>query len=518
MILRSSQATTSIRRKTVNSWPLQWQDLAADAAVMTAVDRITPGQALRAWRQHAGLTQQELVDALAVVDRSVGCAPEVSGKGTVANWEAGTRSPAFETVRKIAVALGLDAEEQDGLVGLWRAVGSVAALPPRPYWEHNYDAEGGRPAWLWLRCAPSGRSVTASVGWGPFGEDLEVPATAPGLLAHGPTSVPNPPLQVTFSEPAWADFGNGVVPQGVIERLGMHAVAGTVVARGRFVDPPELGPDEVKKVKADLDAMELATSKFKVVWGRVKPHLGAMRPNATVQPLEGARMVRTSWTASLRTDNRGELVTQILQPLQQIKAVRRAGRNMSVRAAAEAMNAPAAIGSEFYVTDDQIETLERNGRLPERARWFVARLDHAYDLDGHMGIDRVFVSRGARRDRQGRHEVAFPSFWVGPIWLQLHAPESEDRPSTEGTLDLYWGYWRRLQRVRHETIVTTRKAVPRSDPKLLVGIPPGWTFVAGTGLPPGAIDINHDWYPATFGAAAKLVFEGFTMLRREGHV
>jgi transcriptional regulator with XRE-family HTH domain len=88
----------------VNSGPLPGRELAADAAGMTAVDRITPGPMLRAWRQHAGLTQQELVDALAAVDRSAGFAPEVSGKGTVANWEGDTRTPTPEKVRKIAFA------------------------------------------------------------------------------------------------------------------------------------------------------------------------------------------------------------------------------------------------------------------------------------------------------------------------------------------------------------------------------------------------------------------------------
>jgi hypothetical protein len=33
-----------------------------------------------------------------------------------------------------------------------------------------------------------------------------------------------------------------------------------------------------------------------------------------------------------------------------------------------------------------------------------------------------------------------------------------------------------------------------------------------------AIDINHDWYPISFKAAAKLAVEGFDMLKREGHV
>jgi transcriptional regulator with XRE-family HTH domain len=450
---------------------------------------------------------------------------EISGKSTVANWESGTRSPSPAVVRKIAEALHLDSEEQEALVGLWQAAGSVAALPPRPYWEHNYYAEGGRPAWLWLRCRLGGDSVTASVGWGPFGEDFLVPATAGGLLAHGPASVPNPPLQVTFNEPSWADFGNGVVPEGVIDRLGMQAVAGTVVARGRFVDPPELSEAELNRfsdAEAALSRVRIVSSKFRVLWDeRVKPYMGHMRPNTTVQPLDGARIVETSWAGDLRTD-RGELVSQLLQPLERIKTIRRTGRNLSARAAAELANAPEAdsapkeVRPEEYITDNQIEALERNGHVPD-SLWIIARLDHAYGLDGHLGIDRIRSSSRVRVDEVGRHVIDFPGFWVGPVWLQLRVPEGEKQRAMEGEIDLYWGSWRRLQQVRHGTVVTTRKAVPDRDP-LYARVPRGWTFVAGTGLVPGAIDINHDWYPISFRHAAKLAAKYFDMLRRKGRV
>jgi transcriptional regulator with XRE-family HTH domain len=479
---------------------------------------------LRVWRQHAGLTQQELADSLAATVLPDGTKIEVRGKSTVANWESGTRTPSPLVVRKLAEALCSDPEEQEALVGLWQAAGSIAVLPPLLCWEHNYHAEGGRPAWLWLRCRPGGGSVTASVRWGPFGEDFRVPATDGGLLAHAPASLPNPPLQVTFSESSWADFGNGVVPEGVIDRLGMHAVAGMVVARGRFGGPLEITAAELREFEAKvaLSKMQTVSSRFKVLWNeRLKPYMGTMRPNSTVQPLEGARIVETSWTGGLRTD-RGELVSQLLQPLERIKAIRRTARGLSARAAAEKANAPEAdnaprdILPADYITDNQVEAMERNGHVPHH-RWTIARLDRAYGMDGHLGIDRIDTSSLARLDSYGRHEVHFPGFWVGPVWLQLRAPAVEEQEAMEGELDLYWGYWRLLQQVRHGTVVTTRKAVPNREP-LRVRMPMGWTFVAGTGLVPGAIDINHDWYPISFKAAAKLAVEGFDMLKRRGHV
>ncbi|MDG4794990.1 helix-turn-helix transcriptional regulator [Micromonospora sp. WMMD1082] len=481
---------------------------------MNPINRLDPGQVLLAWRQHSGLTQQELVDALAAQDRRAGGKPKVSGKGTVANWEAGLRSPKLHVVRKIAVALCRDAEEQEALVGLWQAAGSVSALPPRLYWEHNYDAKGGRPAWLWLRCVADDQSLMASVGWGPFGADLEVPTTSAGLLVHSPTSVPNPALQVRFSDHAWADFGNGAVPKGVIERIGMKSASGIVVASGRYANPPKLRTEEVARVNADLDAMKLATSKFRILWSRVKPHLGFMRPNTTIHPLEDAPIVQTNWAGTLRVNGRDELETQILQPLEGVKEIRRVSRNLSTKAAAMGANSIAGMSSEPHITDNQIETLERKGSIPQEVRWFIARLDHVYKLDGYLGIERTYNSSGAPLDRQGRYKVAFPSFWVGPIWLQFHAAPGQDRRTKGTAADLFWGDWRRLQRIRHGVILMTRKWLPQSEPNLLVRVPSGWTFVAGTGLPPGATDIQQHWYPANFSAAARLILEGIRMLRK----
>jgi len=450
---------------------------------------------------------------------------KASSKGTVSNWETGRRSLSPERVRQIAIALGLSPDEQDAMIGMWRAAGSTSALPPRVRWEHNYHPEADRrgdpcaqggPAWVWLRCGPGDRSVTVSVGWAPWGEDFTVPVTRTGMLIHAPASLPNPALQVTFSTPSWADFGNGIVPPDVVDRLQIKAVDGTTLSRGRFVDPPELDEAEIKEVKPDLDAMQGLSGKFNVLWQQIKPQLGAMRPSSRVQPLDGAQLMQTNWMGVLRTDDRGELVDQLLQMPEQIKAIRKLGRSLSAEAAAQGANTVEPAGVDDQITANQIETLERSGTLPDSAR-IIARLDHVYELDGYLGIERVFSSRTARIDQKGLCAIRFPDFWVGPVWLQIRAPERPDQETVEAALNLYWGYWRRLQLVKHGTIVTTRKAVADGE-KLMVHLPRGWSLAAGTGAVPAAIDINHDWYPASFTAAAKLIYQGFKTLKDAGRL
>lgn len=446
----------------------------------------------------------------------------------MSQWENGHRSPGPAMVRRVAIALGFTPDEQDAMVGMWRAAGSVRALPPRAKWEHNYrpeadrvndpTAEGG-PAWIWFRCVPGQRAVSVSAGWAPWGEDFIVPATRSGMLASAPASLPNPPVQITFSTPGWADFGNGVVPEGITDALEMKTFAAMTWPRGRFADPPELDEAEEAKVKPYLKGMQwFSETRIHVLWQQVKPHLGAMRPSNKVQPLEGAKVLQTGWTETLRTDDRGELADQLLQTPEQIKRIRRIGRGMSAEAASQAVSAAEVAGEGDQITANQIETLERSGTLPKSAR-IIARLDHVYHLDGYLGIERVFSSATtkARVDKNGLWSIRFPDFWIGPVWLQFRAPEVPGKESAVGTLDLYWGRWRRLQLVGHGTVVTTRKAAASGE-MLKVRLPQRWNLVAGTGAVPGAIDINHDWYPVSLRAAGEIFFDGFNTLKRAGRL
>lgn len=490
---------------------------------------VAPGEILRVWRDYIGLTGQELADKLKRLDPAVSPedATKQGSKGAVANWESGRSSPSPEKVRQIAVALGLNPDEQDAMIGMWRAAGSASALPPRVKWEHNYHPEADRirdksaesgPAWVWFRCMPGEGTVSVSVGWAPWGEDFTVPATRAGILVSAPVSLPNPPLQVTFDTPGWADFGNGIVPPGVAEALQIKAVDGLTLTRGRFADPPELNEHEEKLVKADLRTMERVSGNFKVMWRQLRPRMGAMRPNERVQPLEGAPILEVNWAGSLLTDDRGELIDQLLLTPEQIKRIRKIGRDLSVEAAADAANAENLAEADDYITGNQIENLERRSTVPDRLR-IIARLDHVYQLDGYLGIERTLNSITAKTKigPEGLCAIRFPDFWIGPVWLQLRAPDGPGQADAEGKLVLRWGFWRRLQQVRHGTIVTTRKATA-DDEKLMAYLPPGWSLAAGTGVVPGAVDINHDWYPATWEAARKLVLQGARALWGSGRL
>ena len=229
-----------------------------------------------------------------------------------------------------------------------------------------------------------------------------MPATRAGMLVSAPVSLPNPPLQVTFDTPGWADFGNGIVPPGVAEALQIKAVDGLTLTRGRFNDPPELTEHEEKRVKADLGVMEKVSGNFKVMWRQLRPRMGAMRPNERVQPLEGARILEVNWTGSLLTDDRGELIDQLLLTPKQIKRIRKIGRDLSVQAAADAANAENLSQADDYITGNQIENLERRGTVPDRLR-IIARLEPCLPI-GRLSRYRAHPQLHNRedKDRPGR--------------------------------------------------------------------------------------------------------------------
>jgi transcriptional regulator with XRE-family HTH domain len=524
--------------------------------VTSRPNEITAGRVLYAWRKFSGLTQGELAAAVAELDPKA----KVSAKNTVTGWERESRGLTPQKIRLIAQALGLDLDQKHAMVGMWWSAGSSAAIVPRTYWEHNYHDEGG-PDWLWMReereekpaqegpgddgvsvrklpeqdiehqtayqIVPprsggpvwvwmrhtGGAPVGVTAGWGPFGAFFEVPNTAAGALIVAVGSLSNPPVQVTFKKPAWADFGNGVIPQGVLDLLGIQALDSVEIIGRRFDDPPGLDEKEFNDLREGLGPIATTANRINIGLEKFAKQMGAMRPDKRPQPLEGARVVEAGWDGALKVDGQGELVSQLLQPPERIKDIRKVARNMSAISAARLVNAVS--GQDGRITDNQIETLDKSGHLPD-IRNIITRLDYVYGLDGYLGIERT-VNAQAVLIRQGECQITFPDYWVGPIWLQLRAPAGNDQATVQGRLELHWGHWCRVQIVEHGTVVTTRKSSP-SDPALHVLLPPGWRLAAGTGVVPGAIDVNHDWYPLTWRSAIQLAKDGYETLRAAGRI
>ncbi|MCA1721175.1 MAG: hypothetical protein LC779_08810 [Actinobacteria bacterium] len=165
------------------------------------------------------------------------------------------------------------------------------------------------------------------------------------------------------------------------------------------------------------------------------------------------------------------------------------------------------------VTVAHLRTLEAGGR--SRVDFILARLDTVYGLGGRLGVDGTLPEFLPRRDGEDV-EVIFPAFWRGPVWLKPVGPSGE----TE-RLILRWGDWKRRVKVSAGDFVTTSKAYAAAaaggddpSPPLKVTLPPQWALVAGTGAVPTARDINAGWYPATPGAALKLLSEGAATIAR----
>lgn len=92
--------------------------------------------------------------------------------------------------------------------------------------------------------------------------------------------------------------------------------------------------------------------------------------------------------------------------------------------------------------------------------------------------------------------MSFPTWWVGPVWVQVLGPH----PADVVTVELVWKPWRRRQNLRSGGVLTTRKAV-LAGPPLKIRLPPAWSFIAGTGAVPQAIDVNEKWTPVSTRAA-----------------
>lgn len=442
------------------------------------------GQVLRAWREYSGCSGAQVARALGFVPAAI------------TNWEKGDRGrrPAafVDMVEKYARALGLGSHEFDALVGLWRAAGSTRVAQPRAEWAHNYAGPSG-PVWAWVR-SRSDHRFAGTAQWGPFQTPLEVPASGEGVIIQAPTSVPNPPFTITLSEPGWADFGEGYVPEQVAMRLGV-----TYLRASTFIGPqmvyPLSDPDYRHLQPTIREAAQLAT-RLGLRW--VLGHNRSPR-----HALDGGEVEATLSPGATIFDELG-LVSQLLVSPASAQEIREA-RGMSRAAAAERAS---HYEPQNRITANMIEALEYSGRIPSPPR-VLARLDTVYQMDGRFGVDRTFhfVTHGVGSG--GIHSVNFSSYWRGPVWVQAR----NDDPLAICAVELNWGPWRRRQRLQSGGVLTTRKATTDAPP-LRVRVPSGWRIVAGLGAIPTALDVNQGWYPHDLVGAAALIRYGIKSVRQ----
>jgi transcriptional regulator with XRE-family HTH domain len=461
------------------------------------------GAILRAWREYAGVSNAQLAQDLP------------TSPASISMWESGERasrtSSRMPQISAISRALGLPADQAIALEEMWSAAGSVTVVTPRLRWAHNFQAPSA--AWAWVRpreVAADGTATLQVTNW--WGEALQgsrnFTCGPAGVLVVYATTVTNPPLEVSLSNPGWVDFGRGRIPADIAERLGAVLIdAREIIAFSMPVDP-QLSTGHQQEARSTLGRARDVALSLGIGWRIFAPHAGMIRPHHAAHSLDGSSLPPAAWPGEAVTDQEGHVERQALVPAAQLRALRE-GRGMSREQVVHDVNALDPLNP---VTARAIEVMEATGKFPDVPN-IVAALDHVYRCDGRIGLDRVFDSIAARPGAENRYAIRFAAYYVGPIWVQAVGHDAND----SGLVDLTWGPWRRRQRVRSAMLLTTRKARPDSVP-LLIAIPKGWRVVAGTGAAPTAADINHGWHPVSIRAGIAVLREGIEAVTASGKV
>jgi transcriptional regulator with XRE-family HTH domain len=418
------------------------------------VDRLRDRPALlRYYRIHAGLGQDTAAKAAGV-----------GSPTTVHNWETGrTEGPNLRQLAALDERFGAGGALRD----LYLALRTPDALTPAEHWWHNFQGKSG-PCWGWIRI-PGGQPGTAQVDAGPFRVDCEIPAkTGLFLQAHGFT--PNPPVHVRVDGGGWVDFGHGILPRDI----GAQVV--------NAVDIAVVGP------RGELDNALIVASKLWLPHRRFPNDPGWF----TTMTKEFGHQVERAKTAlaraaraavSSKTDVSSSPVSLEEVPRHwggdRYRQLREA-RGLSLQDAAE-------LASELDlalvpITKDHVYRLER-GATP-RVPQLVERLDSVLGADGRTctaEVKEIHTTGGIA-------EIAFPPYWVGPIWVQfLRSGHSEKNNAA-----LLWSPWRKDLALCDGVVVTTRRSEP-SMPPLRVELRSGWRVRAGVGAHPRAVDVQEGW-------------------------
>ena len=450
------------------------------------LDRAT---VLKSWRHSAERSSARIAHELGI------------SQSRLLNWESGRpialgQSGEFVThLRRFGQLVGAPRALPD----LWTAVCTAEALPARSLWQHNFR-ELGRAGWVWLRPRSAG-PLEADLWWGhALQGTVRIDSGRNGVLLHVPTSVPNPPLEVTFRNGlGWVDFGSDQVPAQVTDALDiragyahdhLHATAG--------------GVQEPQELTTVLRRVRVLARRIGVPWDIVAPSIAEIfRTDVAPHALDGADLVSSTYPGQARFDGKGRLVAQLLLDGASAQTLREK-RGFSRSGAAEALGSlPGANPTQL---ERHVRQLEVSGRLPDLAL-FLARLDTLYRADGRLGIDAVHdIELDQTKAGCSTWLVRFPSWWIGPVWLQ---PRSDGAPT--GRMHLRWDPWARTQQVRTGYVLTARKAPGRhgGDKPLRVELPHDWTLQAGTGVVPRAHDINHGWHPSSLTAVGTVLWESW---------
>jgi hypothetical protein len=461
-------------------------------------------QVLSAWQKYTGVPQKAMAATLGVTPQLVsGLLKGTEGKLAVFNHPLDPPTPADDPDRyerttspeSLATSLALSADEATCFVAMHRSAGSPAGTAPQEVTYFNFR-KPGCPGWIWVRVpGQQAAEIRLTCGGALIGTAV-VGSAEPGLIVALPTTISNPALRVITSTQTWVNAGHGVMPPAVarnlatrvddvrpmpklpVERRHLDLLAGSVFT----VDPSTRRQVSVlhrlhqvaRALDMDRDtAVSLATMLL-------SPPI-----RSSVQ-VAGARTDRRPKALSRQPE--GGSLDRLLMSGAELKALRQDARGTTRKhLAAKLVN----LEPDHPVTDRDIETLEHDDRLPAIPH-LISRIDAALAGSGLVGCEQSFDSRRQRPAPDGPHEVSFPEYWIGPVWIRLDGPAHKG----ECSVDLVWDRWALRQTWQNGMTASTRRA-PGIESPLMVRTQPGWRVRAGTGLPPEAVDVQGSWVPVS---------------------
>jgi hypothetical protein len=121
-----------------------------------------------------------------------------------------------------------------------------------------------------------------------------------------------------------------------------------------------------------------------------------------------------------------------------------------------------------------------------------AALDCVLDANGHLGMIEL-------RSDSGDAAVHLPPYWYGPVWIAVEGPGRDAR------FRLRFGDWYRQVRGGLPMLVTIQSWAPETP--LRISIDPSVRWTVGIGRRTGAVSVDQNWVPASFGAAQRALRE-----------
>lgn len=427
------------------------------------------GDVLRWWRSDVlALTQQDAADRLNVKSSAL------------SNWERGTRA--------ISLDLSVVDEALKGeraLEGLLWGHGTPEGIEPGHLWSKVFPPPS-RPVWVWLRSPAERLMIQAEWGVARLELDIELPPN--GLFLTVAVAINDSPVVIHLSEPAWADFGFGELPDSIPDATVIDAV--TLLQRssadGTFMEL--FSASLASKLTArDPEAIDLANSV----------------PAAIVSYMDGLGQLRSGTMPHRRWPPEPEGI----QAVERERFARlREARDLSLSSLAERVSNHTGVD----VGRDTLRRFETDVGQPHDPMLPVA-LDHVLGAGGRLALLELRAGRG-------NGATWFPPYWRGPMWVEFvddeaeddkadDDPDDDDDPDVAGRTHvvLHRGSWYREVRFTGRLLVAAHWFDPSTPLRIEADAGTSWT--AGVGRRFGAEAVDQNWVPGGVDVAQKALAE-----------